>query len=703
MKPKSKYQNKFSKNEIKKESYINHKYFPYFILACISFLLYSNTLTHQYALDDRLLITENEFTKKGILGIPEILTNDAFTGFFGQKKALVAGGRYRPLTQIMFAIEYQIFGLNPFIGHLVNVILYTILVLLLFHLLRKLFHFETDKKWYYSLAFISSLIFAVHPIHTEVVANIKGRDEILSLIGALVALWFSVKYVENKKIINLFWIFLLFLIGVFAKENALTFLAIIPFSLYFFYRADKKEHILVLIPLILSSTIFMIMRHNAVGGLLEGKIPAEILNNPFINVSYGTELGTVIYTWAKYLILFIFPHPLTHDYYPYQIEYHDITNPLVIFLIIVFLIIMIYSAIVAFRNNLVGWAVWVSLITFSVQSNLLFNIGTFMNERFLFAPSVGLSILLSVPFYNIFHGRRASLQNGIKIIILVIVLAFSVKTITRNLVWENDHTLFLTDVKTSKNSIKCNVSAGGSSIELAKVAKTEQEKNRLLREALEYLKKAQELHRQSFYAWLLSGNAYSEMSRWQEAHAMMQNALNINPESDDARNNMLYIAQQSFIANDYETASKAYLSLYNVDKNNDDNLILYSHSLSYLGKADTAIIILDKIIERNPENANAWARKGEILGRAMNNMSEAENALRRSLSINPEDKSANENLGIVLAIKGNFHESLQYFHKALSLDSTNANIYRNISSTYMNMNQPEKAAHYNEKFIELSK
>ena len=249
----------------------------------------------------------------------------------------------------------------------------------------------------------------------------------------------------------------------------------------------------------------MIMRHNAVGGLLEGKIPAEILNNPFINVSYGTELGTVIYTWAKYLILFIFPHPLTHDYYPYQIEYHDITNPLVIFLIIVFLIIMIYSAIVAFRNNLVGWAVWVSLITFSVQSNLLFNIGTFMNERFLFAPSVGLSILLSVPFYNIFHGRRASLQNGIKIIILVIVLAFSVKTITRNLVWENDHTLFLTDVKTSKNSIKCNVSAGGSSIELAKVAKTEQEKKQTFKGSIRIFKKAQELHRQSFYAWLLSG------------------------------------------------------------------------------------------------------------------------------------------------------------------------------------------------------
>lgn len=703
MKQKSKKQIEFSENEIKKESYVNHKNFPYFLLACISFLLYSNTLTHQYALDDRLLITENDYTKKGISGIPEILTNDAFTGFFGQKKTLVAGGRYRPLTQIMFAIEYQFFGLNPFIGHLINIILYTILVLLLFHLLRKLFHFETDKKWYYSLAFVGSLIFAVHPIHTEVVANIKGRDEILSLIGALAALWFSVKYVENKKIINLILIFLSFLVGLFSKENALTFIAIIPFSLYFFFRAEKKEHIMVLIPLILSSAIFIAMRQIAVGGLLEGDIPAEILNNPFINVSYGTELGTVIFTWAKYLILFIFPHPLTHDYYPYQVEYHDITNPLVVFLIIVFLIIMIYSAIVAFRNNLVGWAVWFALITFSVQSNLIFNIGTFMNERFLFAPSIGLSILLAVPFYNIFHGRRASRQNGIKIIILVIVLAFSVKTITRNPVWKNDHTLFLTDVKTSENSIKCNVSAGGSSIELAKLAKTEQEKNKLLRQALEYLKRAQELHPQSFYSWLLAGNAYSEMSRWQEAQAMMQNALNINPQSGDAQNNMLYIAQQSFTDKDFETSSKAYLSLYNIDKSNDEYIILYSTSLSYIGKADSAIIILDEIIERNPENANAWARKGEILGRALNNMSEAENALRRSLSINPEDKSANENLGIVLAIKGNFHESLQYFHQALSLDSTNANIYRNISSAYMNMNQPEKAAYYNEKFIELSK
>lgn len=703
MKQKSKKQIEFSENEIKKESYVNHKYFPYFLLACISFLLYSNTLTHQYALDDRLLITENDYTKKGISGIPEILTNDAFTGFFGQKKTLVAGGRYRPLTQIMFAIEYQFFGLNPFIGHLTNIILYTILVLLLFHLLRKLFHFETDKKWYYSLAFVGSLIFAVHPIHTEVVANIKGRDEILSLIGSLAALWFSVKYVEDKKIINLILIFLSFLVGLFSKENALTFIAIIPFSLYFFFRAEKREHIMVLIPLFLSSAIFIAMRQIAVGGLLEGEIPAEILNNPFINVSYGTELGTVIFTWAKYLILFIFPHPLTHDYYPYQIEYHEITNPLVIFLIIVFLIIMVYSALVAFRNNLVGWAVWFALITFSVQSNLIFNIGTFMNERFLFAPSIGLSILLAVPFYNIFHGRRASRQNGIKIIILVIVLAFSVKTITRNPVWKNDHTLFLTDVKTSENSIKCNVSAGGSSIELAKLAKTEHEKNKLLRQALEYLKRAQELHPQSFYSWLLAGNAYSEMLKWQEAQAMMQNALAINPQSGDAQNNMLYIAQQSFTDKDFETSSKAYLSLYNIDKSNDEYIILYSTSLSYIGKADSAIIILDEIIERNPENANAWARKGEILGRAMNNMSEAENALRRSLSINPEDKSANENLGIVLAIKGNFHESLQYFHKALSLDSTNANIYRNISSTYMNMNQPEKAAHYNEKFIELSK
>ena len=67
------------------------------IFIIFGFLLNGNTLTHDFALDDAIVITENDFTKKGFSGIWDQLTNDQFVGFYGVKKELVAGGRYRPL------------------------------------------------------------------------------------------------------------------------------------------------------------------------------------------------------------------------------------------------------------------------------------------------------------------------------------------------------------------------------------------------------------------------------------------------------------------------------------------------------------------------------------------------------------------------------------------------------------------------------
>src|SRR5690606_20899622 len=63
-------------------------------------LLYANTLRHDYAVDDAIVIYDNEFTTKGVSGIPSLLKYDTFRGFFKVegKESLVSGGRYRPLT-----------------------------------------------------------------------------------------------------------------------------------------------------------------------------------------------------------------------------------------------------------------------------------------------------------------------------------------------------------------------------------------------------------------------------------------------------------------------------------------------------------------------------------------------------------------------------------------------------------------------------
>ncbi|MCX6256645.1 MAG: hypothetical protein NTW49_01885 [Bacteroidia bacterium] len=84
------------KADIQKEKSLKKiDYIIYGIIIAFSFVLYGNTLPDKYALDDAIVITQNEFTKKGVDGIKDILTTEGFTGFFGMKKNLVAGGRYQ--------------------------------------------------------------------------------------------------------------------------------------------------------------------------------------------------------------------------------------------------------------------------------------------------------------------------------------------------------------------------------------------------------------------------------------------------------------------------------------------------------------------------------------------------------------------------------------------------------------------------------
>lgn len=87
-----------------------------------AFAVYGITLTHDYALDDHIVITGNTFTQKGFAGVRDIMTHDAFVGAYGEALEL-SGGRNRPLSIVTFALEREMFGLNPFVGHFGNVVL----------------------------------------------------------------------------------------------------------------------------------------------------------------------------------------------------------------------------------------------------------------------------------------------------------------------------------------------------------------------------------------------------------------------------------------------------------------------------------------------------------------------------------------------------------------------------------------------------
>ncbi|TMI87102.1 MAG: DUF1736 domain-containing protein, partial [Bacteroidetes bacterium] len=72
-------------------------------------------------------------------------------------------------------------------------------------------------------------------------------------------------------------------------------------------------------PILFATVLYLIIRVSVIGHLASNAEVTDIMNNPFYGMTKGEKMATVFYTLLLYLKLFIYPHPLTHDYYPYHI------------------------------------------------------------------------------------------------------------------------------------------------------------------------------------------------------------------------------------------------------------------------------------------------------------------------------------------------------------------------------------------------
>ena len=445
---------------------------PLLLIAAFAMGLYIQTLRFDYALDDTMVIVKNEFTKKGISGIPDIFKYESFRGYFGEQKKRLEGDRYRPLSIATFAVEQSLFNSNKAVSHLFNILLYACTGILLFRVLLFMFYFKKEQqltahlavseKWYFSIPFIATLLFIVHPLHTEVVANIKGRDDILALLGELGALYFTFKYLRYNKIKYLILSFAAFLIGIFSKESALTFLGIIPLTVHFFTETPLREKLKITLPLLTATAVYLFMRLQAIGYLLDEKQVSDLMNNPFYGMTMDEKTATIFYTFLIYLKLLIFPHPLTHDYYPYQIP--KVTWSAWQPLLALLLHIGLGAVILRGWKNKTIWAYGAAfyLIALSIVSNLFVSVGTFMNERFLYPASLGFCIVVAyflnkkLNFTALFDAQRGTTQKAVLATFILVIIGFSAITILRLPDWRNNQTLNESAIKNSPNSARAN-------------------------------------------------------------------------------------------------------------------------------------------------------------------------------------------------------------------------------------------------------
>jgi len=440
-----------------------------------------------------------------------------------------------------------------------------------------------------------------------------------------------------------------------SKENAITFIAVIPITIYFFTKTKYKKYIYSIIPLIISSSIFLLIRKSILG---DGPVQVnELMNNPFIEANFAEKYATIVYTLGIYIKLLIFPHPLTFDYYPYHIEIMQWNNIWVLLSLLLYIIIMIISIKGLKNKSLYSYSIIFYLITLSIVSNIIFPVGTFMNERFLFIPSIGFCLIIGktiVDLYKKYSSRRY--VNYIITMFLIFILSISwIKTFSRNKVWENDFSLFSTDVKTSKNSAKSNTSYGGNLLEKAMEEKDELKREKMHKTAISHLKKALTIHPAYVDALILAGNAYG----------------NYKQMNDSA----LYYYKLAL-----KKAPKKNLIFKNIHVilNRTDNI-------------DYKIKQYKEIYKINPNRYDVCYNLGRLYGRYKGNIPESIKYLERAIYFKNDDFNINKDLGVAYGIAGNYEKSKYYFLQAIKINPNDIDCYKNLYITYSNLKQYDEA------------
>ncbi len=609
------------------------------LIFAFAFLLYANTLTHGFVQDDAIVITDNMFTTKGVDGIPGILGKDTFFGFFKVegKETLVSGGRYRPLTLVAFALLYEVAGNNPFPFHLLTVLLFAATCVLLYRTLLLLLQGWTAGREQAPLvAWIAALLFAAHPIHTEVAANIKGCDEIVTLLGSLGALWLTVRYMDTGKFLWGALAAVVFFLACLSKENAATFVVVIPLALWFFRSASLGQSVRYSLPVWIAFAAFFVIR----GSILHwkfGAAPMELMNNPFLKIegtqwvafTAGEKLATILYTLGKYLVLLVFPHPLTHDYYPRFIGLKSFADVGVMASVVAYGLLAWYALRGLGRRDPVAFGILFFLLTISIVSNLVFPVGTNMGERFAFMPSAGFCLAAAVVLSRLKNWKTALA------IAAFVALFFSAKTLLRNPVWVSNESLFFTDAETSVNSAKINNACGGVLFEKSQKEKDEAKRQDMLRRSFDYANQA----------------------------------LKIYPNYKDA---LITRAGCQYFLKNYDGAVDDYRVAAQIASNDPK-------PRSYL--------------------AIALREAGKYYGEQKGDLATAMKHLNESWQISPDDPETARLLGVANGVQGKNAEALEWFKKAVELAPDNASYLFDLGTAYFIAGDKVRGEEYRQRAV----
>jgi len=389
------------------------------LVAVIAVLVFANTLPNRFVYDDMYFIVDNPAIKS-LKNVPD---------FFTSLKSFSPAANfsiYRPLATLSYAIGYAVLKLNPFIFHLFSVLWHAAVCAMLYFTLALMLR---DK----SAALLASLIFSVHPAQTETVAWVSQQSNLISLFFFLLSfhMWIRMSGIKEGEKRKIFYAVSAASYGIalLGKEMAVSLpLILLLYDIYAKQGIRKKLKLYA--PFLMTTLLYVILRT-----LVLGRVSGQ---DQYVGGSLYKVALAMIKSYGFYMRVMLLPVKLCvgHIYGSPK----SLLEPAVVLSLAAVAVLLALALFFSVKRRQEGFFVLWFFVTLLPVSNIIPLQQVIAAERFLYFPSIGFCVLVSLAVLS--FGKKAA-----RVIILLLLIPYAGLTIKRNGEWKDEISLWEATVR----------------------------------------------------------------------------------------------------------------------------------------------------------------------------------------------------------------------------------------------------------------
>jgi Flp pilus assembly protein TadD len=622
-------------------------------LAVAAALPYLNTLRNGFVSDDGTQVLHNPYIRN-FHYLAKIFTTSV-SSYVGQKMT----NYYRPLMNVGYLLCYQVFGPHPFSLHLINIVLHVAVVGAVFLLTKQMFQ-NRDLAW------VAAALFAIHPVHSEVVAWIAASPDLELSFFYLLTFWFFLRVARPGGRFSYLAELAMagsFVLTVFSKEQAVT-LPLLATVYEHLYRADRGEtrpaqKVRRYAVLWLLTAAYLFFRNRVLGGLSSGI--------RIYNLTWYPTFTSALALFGQYIWKVVWPVDL-RLFCPFRAPLSLLDPPAASGLAALAVCGALFFFLWRRARPLSFGLVWM-LATLAPVLNVRWMPIFAFAERYLYLPSVGFCWVLGWGLLRLWAkaSARGSIWRWVLATTFVLLAALcSLRIVTRDRTWRDNLTLYTNTLAACPDAFYVRKDLGATYWEMGNAELAERE----WREAL----KAAPQHSGSLSSL---GMAYLKRQDYSQALEFLKKAVEFDPDNPEAHLflGLTYKDTHSPDLAELELRAAVSLSPFNSNARNALGTLYVAE-----GRTAQAEEQFRASVKSEP-NIMGYGNLGLIHWR-QGDAQRAEQEWREALRLAPNDSSILNNLGLACTKLGRYPEAVSFFRKAIELKPDDPNPHSNLGIAF---------------------